>query len=288
MNHTTPRAPHQTLRMARQELRTLTLLGIPWAHLAPQEVTAGVAVEDSPPRREPTPRTPPAPTTTIEPKPAPRPAPRPTPATATKPAAHPPLTLSPATGEKHERLAELRERYERESLVAQRITGWNNIVFADGDPDAQLMFIGEAPGEDEDIQGLPFVGRAGKKLNDMIRAMGYARESVYIANILKVRPPNNRTPTAEEAELDGPFLLEQIGIVRPRVIVTLGKPAAHYLLRETRPMGQLRGTWHEHNGIPVMPTYHPAFLLRAYTPENRQKVWSDLQQVVTKLQSLTN
>lgn len=284
MHPNAPDISHHPLRAARQELHTLALLGIPWAHLAPH---TGIAHATQ------------TPTTTIESKPIHKPEPK----SDSKPEPRPPATLAPpstpaaatapphrprptaAAGDKHQCLTELRDRYERESIVAQRITGWNNIVFADGDPDAHLMFIGEAPGEDEDMQGLPFVGRAGKKLNEMIRAMGYARDSVYIANILKVRPPNNRTPTAEEAELDGPFLLEQIAIVQPRVIVTLGKPAAHYLLRESRSMGQLRGTWHEYNGIPLMPTYHPAYLLRAYTPENRQKVWSDLQQVVAKLQS---
>lgn len=191
-----------------------------------------------------------------------------------------------ASGSKADRLAALRERYERESVVARQIEGWHKIVFGDGDPDAKLMFVGEAPGEDEDLQGLPFVGRAGKKLNEMIVAMGQSRDRVYIANVLKVRPPNNRTPTVEEAELDGPFLLEQIQIVQPAVIVTLGKPATQYLLNDARAMGVLRGTWHEHAGIPVMPTYHPAYLLRAYTPENRQKVWSDLQQVVAKLAAI--
>lgn len=180
-------------------------------------------------------------------------------------------------------LAALRERYEREGRVPKLITGWTNIVFGVGDPDADLMFVGEAPGADEDAAGEPFVGRAGQKLNEMIRAMGLSREEVYIANVLKVRPPNNRTPSAEEAAADGPWLLEQINIIQPRVILTLGKPAAHFLLGRSDAMGDLRGRWFEHRGIPVMPTYHPAYLLRAYTAENRKKVWSDLQQALSRL-----
>lgn len=186
-------------------------------------------------------------------------------------------------GSKAERLAALRERYEREAEILARIEGWTNIVFSDGDPDARLMFIGEAPGADEDAQGLPFVGRAGKKLNEMITAMGLSRETVYIANVLKVRPPGNRTPTLEEAALDGPWLARQVEIVQPEVIVTLGKSAAQFLLSSDAAMGALRGSWHEYQGVPVMPTYHPAYLLRSYTPENRKKVWSDLQQVMARL-----
>lgn len=186
-------------------------------------------------------------------------------------------------GTKQQRLDELRERYEREARVPKLIQGWNRIVFSDGSPDAALMFIGEAPGADEDAQGVPFVGRAGQKLTEMILAMGLKREDVYIANVLKVRPPENRTPTPEEAALDGPYLIEQIRIVSPRVIVTLGRPAAQFLLETSETMGALRGRWHTFEGIPVMPTYHPAYLLRAYTPENRKKVWSDLQQAMKQL-----
>lgn len=190
---------------------------------------------------------------------------------------------SRAGGSKAEMLAELRERYEREAVVPRMIEGWNRIVFSDGSADAELMFIGEAPGADEDAQGVPFVGRAGQKLTEMIIAMGLKREDVYIANVLKVRPPGNRTPTPEEAALDGPYLVEQIRIVCPRVIVTLGLPAARFLLNSMESMGAMRGRWHEFEGIAVMPTYHPAYLLRAYTPENRKKVWSDLQMAMGRL-----
>lgn len=193
--------------------------------------------------------------------------------------------------DKEDALEKLRKRYEAESSVAKSIEGWTNIVFSDGSPEAALMFIGEAPGADEDASGVPFVGRAGQKLNEMISAMKLDRAAegsrgVYIANVLKVRPPNNRTPTPDEAMSDGTFLEEQIRIVSPKVIVTLGKPAANYLLRSTESMGSMRGVWHDFEGIPVMPTYHPAYLLRAYTPENRRRVWADLQKAMMKLREL--
>lgn len=191
--------------------------------------------------------------------------------------------LPRAVNDKQRALDDLRERYLAESPVAKSIQGWNNVVFGEGSPDARLMFVGEAPGADEDASGRPFVGRAGQKLNEMIQAMGLRREDAYIANILKVRPPSNRTPTTLEAEQDGPFLEEQIAIIQPEVIVTLGKPAANFLLRNNEAMGRLRGKWWEFQGVPVMPTYHPAFLLRQYTQENRKKVWSDLQKVMERL-----
>lgn len=193
-----------------------------------------------------------------------------------------PVGSAPAA-DKSAALAALRARYERESRVAKEMPGWSNIVFGDGSPDARLMFVGEAPGADEDAQGVPFVGRAGQKLNDMIKAMGLKREEVYIANVLKVRPPENRTPTPQEAALDGPFLDDQIAIIGPEVICTLGRPATHYLLKTDDAMGALRGRWFEYRGIPVMPTFHPAYLLRQYTPEVRAKVWSDLQKIMERL-----
>lgn len=186
--------------------------------------------------------------------------------------------------DKQAALDALRARYENEARVPRLIEGWHKIVFGVGSPDARLLFVGEAPGADEDAQGIPFVGKAGRLLTKMVQSMGLSRDDdCYISNILKVRPPNNRTPTVEEAELDGPYLLEQIRIIQPEVIVTLGRPAAHFLLRRTDSMGALRGHWFEFDGIPLMPTYHPAYLLRAYTPENRKKVWSDLQQVMDRL-----
>lgn len=188
-----------------------------------------------------------------------------------------------ASVDKRAAMADLRARYERESPLPKKIHGWTNIVFGDGDPDARLMFVGEAPGAEEDRQGRPFVGRSGKLLDTMIEAMGLRRADVYIANILKVRPPDNRTPTMDEAAADGPFLIEQIRLVRPEVIVTLGKPAAQFLLSSNEPMGRLRGAWRTFDGVAVMSTFHPAYLLRQYTKENRQKVWSDLLMVMERL-----
>lgn len=185
-------------------------------------------------------------------------------------------------------MSELRERYEREQPHRPFISGYKSIVWDDGDIGARLMFVGEAPGADEDEQGKPFVGRAGQLLNKMIAAMGLTREGVYIANVLKVRPPNNATPTTEEIEASRPFLIEQIRIVRPRVIVALGLPAARCMLGTNASMASLRNRFHDIEPepglvIPVMPTYHPAFLLRSYTPENRKKVWDDLQMALTRL-----
>lgn len=157
-------------------------------------------------------------------------------------------------------------------------------VFGEGDVDAALMFVGEAPGENEDLQGRPFVGRAGELLDRQIAAMGLRREQVYIANVLKCRPPGNRAPAPEETVACTPYLVRQIDVVRPKVIVTLGLPATQYLLRTKTPMGKLRGQWHTYRGIDVMPTYHPAYVLRNYTPETRKMVWSDLQKVMARLQ----
>ena len=183
---------------------------------------------------------------------------------------------------KGELLEELREAYERE-MPAEPGARHTRLVFGDGNPDADLMFIGEAPGAEEDRLGVPFVGPSGQKLNGMIQAMGLTRETVYIANVLKRRPQGNATPTPEEAERHGPWLLRQIEIIDPEVIVTLGKPASHFVLGTRETMSKLRGHWFEYHGIPVMPTFHPAYLLRQYTPENRKKVWSDLQQVIARL-----
>jgi DNA polymerase len=158
-----------------------------------------------------------------------------------------------------------------------------NIVFGVGSPTARLMFIGEGPGADEDAQGEPFVGRAGKKLDEMIAAIGLRREEVYIANIIKCRPPDNRDPQPDEIGTCSPNLFEQIAAIRPAVVVALGSPAAKTLLNTKVGITKLRGTWHSFAGIPVMPTFHPAYLLRAYTPENRRKVWEDLKAARTRM-----
>src|SRR3954465_11328339 len=159
--------------------------------------------------------------------------------------------------------------------------GRHSIVFGVGNPRARLMFVGEAPGEDEDLQGFPFVGKAGQLLTKMIEAMGLQRDDVYICNTVKCRPPNNRNPEADELLSCEPFLKGQLAAVEPEVIVTLGKFAAQALLRDATPITRLRGQWREYEGIPVMPTFHPAYLLRS--PQEKGKVWDDLQQVMKKL-----
>lgn len=159
--------------------------------------------------------------------------------------------------------------------------GRHKIVFADGDPNATLMFVGEGPGADEDAQGLPFVGKAGQLLNNMITAMGLRREDVYIANIVKCRPPGNRTPEFAEATTCSQFLLKQIDIVRPKVIVALGATAATYLLGVRQSLASLRGRWHTTRGAKVAVTYHPAFLLR--DPRQKGEAWKDLQMVMAEL-----
>jgi DNA polymerase len=159
--------------------------------------------------------------------------------------------------------------------------GRNKIVFADGSPAARLMFVGEGPGADEDAQGLPFVGRAGQLLNNMITAMGLKREEVYIANVVKCRPPGNRTPEPEEANTCSPFLFRQIDVVRPQVLVALGATAATYLLGARQPLAGLRGRVHAFRGMSLIVTYHPAFLLR--DPRQKKEAWADLQIAMKEL-----
>jgi uracil-DNA glycosylase family 4 len=159
--------------------------------------------------------------------------------------------------------------------------GRRTIVFGDGDPDARLMFVGEGPGADEDASGLPFVGKAGQLLNNMIAAMGLQREEVYIANIVKCRPPANRTPEYIEATTCSQFLVKQIDIVHPEVIVALGATAATYLLGVKQSLASLRGQWHSVRGAKVAVTYHPAFLLR--DPRQKAEAWKDLQRVMAEM-----
>jgi uracil-DNA glycosylase len=160
-------------------------------------------------------------------------------------------------------------------------TGRHKIVFADGPPEARLMFVGEGPGADEDAQGLPFVGRAGQLLNNMITAMGLKREEVYIANVVKCRPPGNRTPEPDEANTCSPFLFRQIDVVRPQVLVALGATAATYLLGQRQPLAGLRGRVHAFRGMSLIVTYHPAFLLR--DPRQKKEAWADLQIAMKEL-----
>lgn len=155
------------------------------------------------------------------------------------------------------------------------------IVFGVGDPRADLVFVGEAPGRDEDLQGEPFVGRAGQLLTKMISAMGYSRKQVYIANIIKCRPPQNRNPEPDEIISCEPFLIRQLGAIHPKVICALGKFAAQTLLRTEEKISSLRGRWFEYQGIRIIATYHPAYLLR--NPDEKRIVWDDLKKIMTAL-----
>jgi DNA polymerase len=160
-------------------------------------------------------------------------------------------------------------------------SGRNKLVFGDGSPAARLMFVGEGPGADEDAQGLPFVGKAGQLLNNMIAAMGFKRDEVYIANVVKCRPPGNRTPEPDEANTCTPFLFRQIDVVRPEVLVALGATAATYLLGQRQPLAGLRGRVHSFRGAKLIVTYHPAYLLR--DPRQKKEAWADLQIAMREL-----
>jgi uracil-DNA glycosylase family 4 len=159
--------------------------------------------------------------------------------------------------------------------------GRNHIVFGVGNPHAELMFVGEGPGADEDAKGEPFVGRAGQLLNKMIEAMGVKREDVYIANVVKCRPPENRQPEREEMETCSPFLYRQIAAIQPKVIVALGATASKALLNVNEPMSALRGKWHDFRGTKLIATYHPAYLLR--DPRQKGEAWKDLQMAMKEL-----
>jgi uracil-DNA glycosylase family 4 len=159
--------------------------------------------------------------------------------------------------------------------------GRKNLVFGVGNPEAELVFVGEGPGADEDLQGEPFVGKAGQLLTKMIEAMGYTRDSVYICNVVKCRPPGNRNPEPDEIAACEPYLRAQLDAIRPRAIVALGKFAAQTLLRDATPITRLRGHWRTYAGIDLMPTFHPAYLLRS--PEEKRKAWDDLKAVLAKI-----
>lgn len=209
-------------------------------------------------------------------------APRPT-ATPEAIVATPKETAAPKPAGPRLSLTAIREELgdcQRCKLAGKR----TNIVFGVGNPDAPLVFVGEAPGADEDRTGEPFVGAAGQLLTKMIEAMGLGRGDVYICNILKCRPPGNRNPEPDEIAECEPFLKKQLAAIRPRMIVALGKFAAQCLLRSDAPISKLRGAWKAYEGIPLMPTYHPAFLLR--TPSAKREVWADLQEVMRELDRL--
>lgn len=308
-------------KIVRQHAQTSRLLGVDFVPAfrvpgGPAESMAPVPEHTAPSAAAPVPAAPTLPTSYVEAKPPPtgkeavreaarapaKPAQAADPSEllaasssiAAAPASLPNFVRAPrAKGEddrayKARLLADLRARYEKDAPHKQFVTAHTNIVFGDGDPASRLVFVGEAPGAEEDKQGVPFVGRSGELLNKMITAMGLSRQTVYICNVLKTRPPDNATPTAREAALCEPYLQEQLSIISPDVIVTLGLPAVRTLLKTDDTMTRLRGRWAGltligGKAVQVMPTYHPAYLLRAYTPENRQKVWSDLQMVMQKL-----
>lgn len=232
---------------------------------------------DLPPREEPrapTPREPPREMAAREPAPPPRAQPAPSPSRSLPVV----QALDPeATKLRLSQIAQIVSGCTRCELSQSR----TQTVFARGNPQAELMFVGEGPGQDEDAQGLPFVGKAGQLLDKMIEAMGYAPDDVYIANIVKCRPPNNRKPEPQEMASCVGYLHEQIALVRPKAIVALGATACEGLLGVSG-ITRLRGTWRLYRAeIPVMPTFHPAYLLR--TPEAKREVWSDLKQVMQKL-----
>ena len=182
--------------------------------------------------------------------------------------------------EKGRALQELNRKYQ-DCRMCGLCEGRTHVVFGSGDPEARLMFVGEAPGHDEDREGLPFVGKAGQLLTKIIEAMKLKREEVYIANCLKCRPPNNRPPLPTEIAACKPILLAQIEIIRPRIVCALGKFAAQTLLGTDEPIGALRGRFFDWRGMKLMPTYHPAYLLR--NPADKKVVWRDVQKIMAEL-----
>jgi len=282
------------IREVRQRLESLARAGVgtmprsperpPVARPVAAAVVAEPAIEVAP---APLP-TPPPPPPVVE-------APRPRPATARPPAEARPAAAAAApaslfgSAEFKTPYVEPAERAEALAVLAQEVAGCvrcpnlastrTQTVFADGSPTARLMFIGEAPGADEDRRGLPFVGKAGQLLTDMItKGMGLRREDVYIANILKCRPPENRDPTPQESSNCFPYLERQIEIVRPEYLCLLGKVSAGTLLNTALSMSRLRGRWHRVFGIPTLATYHPAYLLR--NPAAKKDAWEDLQMLM--------
>ena len=231
---------------------------------------------------------PPSPTPIFEETALPKSATKPAPAKVAPVAAHPPLVIPPAGPSlfeatdkiKDDTLLKIREDLG-ECTRCKLHKGRNKIVFGDGNPKAQLVFVGEGPGADEDAQGLPFVGRAGKLLTQMIEAMGLQRKDVYICNVVKCRPPENRAPEPDEVAACSPFLMRQIDSIHPKVIVCLGATAAKTILNTTRGISQFRGEWLDWRGHKLMATYHPAYLLR--NPPAKADVWKDLQKVMAEL-----
>jgi uracil-DNA glycosylase len=254
---------HEELRTLVAQLRTNIaargrsgLLGVPLTAAASKRSVAAAGV--------------------APPSPPPSPAPQPTTSLIMKPLEPPDEDRDAGAPRGAAGLQLVREELgdcKRCKLCATR----TNIVFGVGNPDASLVFVGEAPGADEDAQREPFVGKAGQLLTKMIEAMGYARGDVYICNVLRCRPPGNRNPEPDEVAACEPFLKKQLGAIRPRMIVALGKFAVQCLLRDDSPIGRLRGNLRSYEGIPLMPTFHPAYLLR--DPSKKKLAWDDLKAV---------
>ncbi len=203
----------------------------------------------------------------------------------TLPAAAPKPVLPPAQALRPAEVSSL-EEIQLEMGDCRRCNLWQSrtrLVFGVGNPRARLVFIGEAPGEEEDRQGEPFVGAAGQLLNRLLEKLELSRQEVYITNVVKSRPPGNRNPDAEEIAACRPFLLKQIQAIQPQIIVTLGAVATHALLESKTPLNRLRGNWQKWGGIAVMPTFHPSYLLRV--PQDRIKTWEDMQQVLSVYRS---
>ncbi|NVJ04653.1 uracil-DNA glycosylase [Myxococcus sp. AM001] len=258
------------------------------ARFARTQGTADAAPQprpEAPPARVPPPSTPPArPEAPLPRPPLASPAPR-TPGAgmrvdAPPPASRPAGALPGTANGERPTLDEVRRELgdcQRCKLCSTR----KNLVFGSGNPRAELVFVGEGPGEHEDLQGVPFVGAAGDLLTKMIGAMGYRRDDVYICNVVKCRPPGNRNPEPEEIASCEPFLRAQLAAIQPKVVVALGKFAAQTLLRDSTPITRLRGNWRTYEGIQLMPTFHPAYLLRS--PAEKRKAWEDLQAVMKAL-----
>jgi uracil-DNA glycosylase len=292
----------QLLDAAIGHLKELKARGVRHVSVTPQSLAGLKAQPRAAAARKPAPTAPAAPATRVAPNPPPESKPAGPPTSEPGPAAEKPLAVGlpgePADAGRAAALspeakavafAALRERVlacaKCDPLVAAR----QNVVFGVGDINAQLMFVGEAPGADEDEQGEPFVGKAGQLLTKIIQAMGLTRDTVYIANILKCRPDTpgqsagNRKPTPEEMQTCLPYLHEQIDLIRPKVIVALGATAVEGLLGKTIGITRLRGNWRTYRGIPLMPTYHPAYLLRNQALSEKRRVWEDMLQVMEKL-----
>jgi uracil-DNA glycosylase len=285
-------AYNQLLDAAIQHLQGLKERGVQFVRVSPETLAAL-----NQPRRMAA-----APTPTAPPAPAARPAPskpkpqEPTPSMeqalslalpGNAEAVPPAVVLSPEA--KAAAFADLRQRALTCVKCPHLASSRKNVVFGVGSTDAELMFIGEAPGADEDDQGEPFVGKAGQLLTKIIQAMGLTRETVYIGNILKCRPDTpgqaagNRKPTPDEMKTCIPYLHEQIDLIRPKVIVALGATAVEGLLGKTIGITRLRGNWKTYRGTPLMPTYHPAYLLRNQSPSEKRRVWEDMLQVMERL-----